>query len=258
MATALVRKPTPSIVRAISQHPEKHTINYERARDQHHQYVAVLESSGAKVIHLPQLNDYPDAVFIEDTAVTVEDKAYLCSMGAKSRHSEGLSVLRVLEKLLPVETIDSPIMLDGGDVLQTEEILFMGLSTRTNQQAIDFFRSRVSKTVISVPVSNCLHLKTAATYIGQDTLIVDPQRIDLSIFSNFKKIEITPEESYSTNVLAIGDSIIMAEGYPRLSGILASRGFKVLTTPMSEFEKADGGITCLSLILPNQITSTFS
>ena len=249
MTTALVRKPSPSFINAISKHPRKNFIDAEKAQTQHQLYVDALNQIGVKVIFIHIIEKQPDGVFIEDTALIFENEAFLCSMGAKSRREERISVLPELEKLLTVEIIQPPIIVDGGDVIQTEDTLFIGISGRTNQTAVDFFRSRQKKKVVPVPISGCLHLKTATTFIGRNTMIVDPEKVDSSFFSGFNIIRTSPPEAYSSNVLAIGDSIIMAKGYPNLAKTLTQQGFEVLPTPMSEFKKADGGVTCLSLII---------
>ena len=252
MFSALVRKPGSSFVRAISQHPEKKNIDLELARDQHQLYVATLELAGAEIIYLPELDDCPDAVFVEDTAIIVEGKAFICSMGAQRRKEERSSVLLALEKIFPTEIIDASISIDGGDILQTEDFFFIGLSKRTNTYAVDFFRKRTKKKVIPVTVPHCLHLKTAVSIIGRNTLIIDPKKISHKVFQGFNLLTTTPAESYAANALAIGDSVIMAEGFPKLTHSIKNLGLRVLQTPMSEFEKADGGITCLSLKISEQ------
>ena len=159
MALALVRKPGPSFIHAISQHPQKKDIDLNRGRKQHDRYVETLRQTGIKIYYLPELENQPDSVFVEDTAVIVEGKAFLCSMGEETRRGEIDSVSGALKKNLSVEVVDPTVMIDGGDVLQTENVLFIGLSKRTHASAINFFRSRIVKSVIPIPISKCLHLK---------------------------------------------------------------------------------------------------
>ena len=164
----------------------------QRNRQQWHFIVIrhrdTLNQIGIKVVFIPIMENQPDGVFIEDTALIFENEAFLCSMGAKSRRKERTSVLPELEKLLPVEIIEPPIMIDGGDVLQTKDSVFIGISGRTNQTAVDFFRFRQKKKVVPVPISGCLHLKTATTFVGRNTMIIDPDKVDSSFFSGFNII----------------------------------------------------------------------
>ena len=246
---ALVREPGISFVNALSEHSLKHTIQFARAKDQHRQYAHVLTQLGTDVIFLEALEEYPDSVFVEDTAVVTDETTYLCSLREKSRRGETDSLLPQLETTRKVEILKPPIFVDGGDVLQTERTVFIGLSNRTNQEAIDYFRFHLDRKVVSVPVNRCLHLKTAATYLGKNVIVADPSKIDTSVFSDFNVIEIPSKEHYATNTLALGDRVILPAGFPKLSQVLRNRGFEVFHVNMSEFEKANGGVTCLSLII---------
>ena len=249
-AIALVREPSPSFVDALSEHPLKGTIHFARAFEQHRQYVQALNQLGMDVLFLASLKDCPDGVFVEDTAVVTDEVAFLCSFKEESRQSETPSVLQELEKFRKIEVLEPPLLVDGGDVLQTEDTVFMGLSRRTNQEAVDFFQSRLDRKVVPVPVSHGLHLKTAATYLGKNIIVANPSKVDTSIFSSFEIIETTPSEQHAANGLAVGNQVILPAGFPRLARVLRGRGWEIFQVCMSEFEKADGGVTCLSLIIP--------
>ena len=246
---ALVREPSPSFVNALSEHPKKESIQFARALDQHRQYVLALHQLGVDVMLLDPLEDFPDSVFLEDTAVVTNEVAFLCSFKEESRRGEITVLLPELEKFRKVEVLKPPIFVDGGDVLQTEDTVFMGLSRRTNREAVDFFRSRLDRKVVPVPVTQSLHLKSAATYLGKKIIVADELKVDTSAFSGFEIIQTGPNEQYGANSLAVGDRVILPAGFPKLSQILRDRGFEVFQVGMSEFEKADGGVTCLSVII---------
>ena len=246
---AFVREPSPSFVNALSSHPQKDSIEFSRACDQHREYILALNRLGVEIMPLEPKGDYPDGVFVEDTAVVIEGEAYLCSLREKTRRGETVSILAKLKKCLSVEILKPPIFVDGGDVLQTENALFVGLSSRTNKEAVKFFRSRLDRKIIPVPVTQGLHLKTAVSYLGKNIIVVDSAKIDIAAFSSFEIIETDSREGYAANCLAVGDSVILPSGYPNLSKNLRDRGFEVFQVNMSEFEKADGGVSCLSLII---------
>jgi len=247
---AWVRPPTSSFVKALSSHPEKNSIQFQQALEQHQNYVTALQQAGLQVQTLNPLEEFPDSVFIEDNAVLFPGKALICAMRAPSRRGEGVHTRPVLETCLDIIDLDPSAHLDGGDVIQTEHTVYVGQSQRTGPEAIKALAQHTDKQVQPVKVLNGLHLKTGASYLGRNTLVIDPGSIDTEPFKELDCLETVPEESYAANCLAIRNKVIFAEGYPRLEGQLRERGWDILTIPMSEFEKADGGITCLSLIMP--------
>jgi len=247
---AWVRPPTPSFVKALSSHPDKGSIQFQKALEQHQNYVIALQQAGLQVKTLPPLEEFPDSVFIEDNAVLFPGKALICSMRAPSRQGEGAHTRPVLETCMDIFELDPSAHLDGGDVIQTEHAVYVGQSQRTGPEAINALEQHTDKPVIPVQVIKGLHLKTGASYLGRNTLLIDPESVDPEPFKEFDRLETGSEESYAANCLAIQNKVIFAEGYPRLEEQLQERGWDIQTIPMGEFEKADGGITCLSLILP--------
>lgn len=248
-AFALVRPPAPSFVHALSNHSEKKSIDFDRAVDQHRDYVEALQKAGVAVTRLEPLNGFPDSTFIEDNAVILEDRALLSAMKEESRKGETKHIRGPLERHLPVEILVPPAQIDGGDVLQTESTVFVGQSQRTNQQAAEALSKFTRKKVVTVPVHRGPHLKTFASYLGKNVLVIDPTSVEPSAFETFERIEVREEERYAANCLAVGGRVLMPEGFPDLAGRIAEHGFEVIPLAMSEFEKADGGVTCLSLIL---------
>ncbi len=247
---ALVRSPSSSFVGAISNHPDRETIKFQTALKQHNEYIKALRNSGIQVRTLPPLESFPDSVFIEDNAIILDNKALLCSMKSSTRKEEVFITKGVLEEFLQVEVLKSPVTIDGGDVLQTEKIIFIGQSSRTNHKAILELAKYSSKKIVPVDVKKDLHLKSSVSYLGNNTIVLDPLKINEIHFNGFKKITVDPKESYAANCLAIGDSVILPKGFPDLTETLFNQGWQPLPISMSEFEKADGGVTCLSLILP--------
>ena len=248
--TALVRQPGLTFPQALSEHPEKTGIDLITARHQHDGYVAALEQAGGKVKVLPPQDHLPDATFVEDIAVVLEDKILLCPMKEYSRREEIQSAVTTLRKTHTCVTIDSPATLDGGDVMVTPDSVFVGLSKRTNLRAIQAFSELTTKKVVPVAVTKGLHLKSATTFIGNNLLVIDPKRVDASNLKQFDWIVVPENESYSANCLALGKTVLMPAGFPNTREKIRAHGFKILELEMSEFEKADGGITCLSLIIP--------
>ena len=248
--TALVRKPGSNFSQALSEHPQKNNIDLASALLQHEGCVKALQELGGKVEHLPPQDHLPDATFVEDTAVILHDKILLCPMKEPSRQEEVQSIASVLKTHGDCMKLDSYATLDGGDVMQTPDAIFVGLSNRTNLQAITALAKLTSKKVIPVAVTKGLHLKSAATYLGNNLLIIDPSRVDSSNLQHFDWIEVTGSESYSANCLALGNIVLMPTGFPNVSVKIRAHGLEALELEMSEFEKADGGVTCLSLIIP--------
>jgi dimethylargininase len=246
---ALVREPGPDLIHAISGHHQKNQINFERAHDQHGQYVGALEQAGAEVVILAPLESFPDSPFVEDTAVIFEHQALICRMQAKSRRGEVASVAEEVGRYRTITHLKPPATLDGGDVLMTDQAVYVGQSTRTNREAVKAFADCSGKPCISVPVHRGLHLKSSVSFLGNNLLVLNPKNVDASAFEKFDWITVDENESYAANCLTLGKFILMPAGYPNLADKIRAHGFHIIELEMSEFEKADGSVTCLSLIL---------
>lgn len=254
---AFVRKPSSSFAQAISSHPEKHTIDVELACSQHQLYVSALEENGIEVITFPALEDCPDAPFVEDTTVVFDHVAVACSNKEKSRQGEGESIHLEIEKYRRIEPLPKSVTLDGGDVLSTEEKLFVGISSRTNLQAVDALAKFTRKPVVPVEVTFGLHLKTAATYLGKNILVLDSSSLKTNALGGFKWIETGESDRYASNCLAIGNTVLVAAGSKNVANKIREEGFKTTELDMSEFEKANGGPTCLSIVFEKYIDENF-
>lgn len=253
MRVALVREPAPLFVNALSNHPEKSKIDFNKACRQHNLYVEALKRAGITVICLKACKFLPDAPFIEDTALILEDRALISSMKAVSRQGETELVISELRKYRPLEILKPPIFIDGGDVLNAGGSLYVGVSRRTNLKAVEFLKTQTRKPVIPVPILKGLHLKSAVSCLNEETLLLDPSRIDTSALKKFQWIKVGEKESWAANCLVIGSNAIMPQGYPCLVKKVEDLGLNVISVPMSEFEKADGGVTCLSLIISDLV-----
>jgi dimethylargininase len=246
---ALVRRPSQNFANALSEHPEATSINPQKARQQHAAYCEALQIAGLDLEVLEPLDDFPDSVFIEDNAVILEGRAVLCSMKATSRWGETSFLADTLQSRLPVLRLQAPVFIDGGDILQTEDTVFVGQSQRTSSEAIEALQTLTPKKVVPVQVKKGLHLKTSVSFLGKNLLVINPSQIDTEPLSKFEWIEVDAEEAYAANCLTVGDHVILPAGFPKLEQRIQAHGFSTLPVDTSEFQKADGGVTCLSLLL---------
>ncbi len=251
MRLALTRQISPAIVHCELTHLERTPIDVDVARRQHEQYEQALRDLGCKVQRLPSGDDQPDSVFIEDTAVVLDEVAVIAQPGAASRRTELKEVENALQRHRMIQWIELPGTLDGGDVLRVGRRLFVGAGARTNAQGIAQLRAIVAPfgyTVHPVTIRDCLHLKSAATLVRGDMLLVNPQWLDLAPFGELKTLAIHPDEPFAANALRIGERVIHAEEFPRTREHLEREGIAVRPVPASELAKAEGGVTCCSLV----------
>ena len=246
--TALVRPPGTRFSEAISGHPQKKRIDQAKALIQHQNYVDTLKEVGGEILSLPPEDLLPDSTFVEDTAFIFGETAFLCSAKEETRRNEVESVAQELKDHLKIVNLEPYI--DGGDILNTPQAIYIGLSKRSNERAIQSLSQKIDKEIVSVPVVKGLHLKSAVSYLGNNILLIDPERVENDAFKNFQWIEVEEKDSYAANCLALGNQIIMPAGFPTIREKIIQHGFETVELEMSEFEKADGGVTCLSIILP--------
>jgi dimethylargininase len=246
---ALVRPPSKNFAHALSEHPESSSINFQKAQWQHSAYCEALQTAGLEVEVLEPLDDFPDSVFVEDNAIILEGQAVLCSMKEQTRREEPSFLASILRQRLPVIQLKPPVFIDGGDILQTEDTVFVGQSQRTNSEAVAALQSLTSKQVVPVQVKQGLHLKTAVSYLGKDLLIINPSHIETEPFSNFGWIEVDADETYAANCLTVENHVILPAGFPKLEYRIQESSLLTLPVEMSEFQKADGSVTCLSLLI---------
>jgi dimethylargininase len=244
---AITRDVASSIERAELTHLERVSISYDRAAAQHAEYRALLASLGCTVIDIPADDAHPDCVFIEDTAVVLDDVAVITRPGAESRRGEVGPVASLLADYRPLVRIEAPGTLDGGDVLVIGDRIFVGRSSRSNDEGIAQLRARTRREVVPVDLHGALHLKTAVTYLGRNTLLMNREWFDGTPFDGFQSIEVDAAEPFAANALLIGEIVVVPEAFPRTLAKLAE--FDVRTVAADELAKAEGGVTCCSLLL---------
>jgi len=252
MPIAVTRAISPRFNECEITHIERTPINLDIARAQHSQYVNALKQLGCEVLELPAEADLPDSVFVEDIAFILPHTAVITRPGADSRKPETESIIRALSPYINLIHLQEPATLDGGDVLVIGKNIFIGLSTRSNQDAIDQLRTILKNggyTVTGVELHDCLHLKSAVTRVDDDTLLINKDWVDTRHFERYELIEVDPSEPHAANCLPIGDSIIYPSSFPKTDARLKARGYKTVSVEVDELAKAEGAVTCCSLIL---------
>ncbi len=251
MLTAIMRRVSPCIRKCELTYLTRRPIDIRRARQQQQAYERLLSGLGLHVISLPAEQELPDAVFVEDTAVVTDEVAVVTTMGCAARRREVDSISPVLEKYRLLQSINGAGVLEGGDVVQVGRTLFVGVSTRTNVNGIAQLSEIVTPydyEVRPVQVKGCLHLSTGCGFIGRNTILANPSWVDLSPFEGFEIINVSPSEPWGANARTLADHVLISASSPQTAARIRERGFPVLPVAISEFEKAEGGLTCLSLI----------
>src|SRR5581483_1703385 len=213
------------------------------------QYEETLASLGYTIVHLPDTPELPDSVFVEDTAVVTDEIAIITRPGAASRRPETVTVADALRQYRPIVHIQEPGTLDGGDVLRIGKRFFVGRSDRTNEQGIERLRMYLTPfgySVEEVVLNDCLHLKTAVTALNETMVLLNPAWVRMP---GFETIETDPAEAFAANVLLTPRGVMMSAAFPRTIERVRSRGIDVHPVDASELAKAEGGLTCCSLLL---------
>ena len=249
---AITREISAALCECELTHLARVPIDVAVARTQHGVYESVLEDAGCRVERLETEGQMPDSVFVEDVAVVFDELALLTRPGAESRRCEMPAIAAALARYRPLQEIQSPATVDGGDVLVAGRRVFVGRSTRTNDDAVSQMRrilARHGYTVTEVVVRGCLHLKSAATSLGGDQLLVNRDWIDPTAFEGFALVDVAPGEPSAANVLRLADRVIVASAFPRTADRIAALGLRVDRIDVSELAKAEGAVTCCSLIV---------
>ena len=249
---ALTREVSPAITRCELVHLERRPIDVDLARAQHRTYEAALRGEGCRVRTLPAEADLPDSVFVEDTAVVFDELAVITRPGAESRRPETAAVAAVLAEYRPLVTIAAPGTMDGGDVLVVGRAVFVGATDRTNRAAIDQLCAALAPhgyRVEAVPVRGCLHLKSAATLVAPDTVLCNPRWVAPETFAGVRVLEVTDGEPGAANGLLVGERVLYPSSFPKTAARLAAQGIALLSVNVSELQKAEGAVTCCSLLI---------
>ena len=252
MTIAITREISPRFAECEITHIERIPIDMDLARRQHQAYVNALRTVGCDIIELASEPDLPDSVFVEDTAVILPEVAVITRPGADSRKPETESIVQALSPLIKLVRVREPATVDGGDVLVLGKSIFVGLSTRSNLDAIKQLNEMLGEygySVTGVALHDCLHLKSAVTRVDDKTLLINKNWVDTSCFENNDLIEVDSAEPHAANCLPIGDSIVYPTVFPKTSARLEARGYNVISVDVSELAKAEGAVTCCSLII---------
>ncbi len=248
---AITREVSPSINNCELSFHQRQLIDVSKAIAQHKAYQDCLSELGVEIVSLPAEPELPDAVFVEDPAVVLDEVAIISNMGASSRRPEARSLAEVLSRYRPLKFLVEPATLEGGDVMRVDRLLFVGLSQRTNQQGVDQLAEVLRPydyQVRAVEMRDCLHLKSACSYIGKNTLLVNQSSLGTERLREFELINVPIEEPAAANALLVKDVIIISDSFPKTRTLLERRGFHVRTLDCSELQKAEAGVTCTSLI----------
>jgi dimethylargininase len=245
---AIVRRPGKNFADGITSSKLGKPI-YEKSLAQHKAYCEALKKCGVEPIVLQADERYPDGCFVEDTAVVAEQAAVITKPGDQARLGEEEKIAEVISKHKKTERIMLPGTLDGGDVLRIGKHFYIGMSQRTNEKGaaqLSAILGRYGFSVSKIEVKDALHLKTEVAYLGNDTVICTEAFADL--FKDFKQITVDPNEAYAANCLRVNDYLLIPAGFPKTKAQISALGFDIIELEMSEFQKMDGGLTCLSLL----------
>lgn len=247
---ALTHLPSPRASECLVTYIERQPIDLTLLNHQHEMYRRMLADAGVEVRVLDVNREHPDCVFIEDTAVVLDELAVMASFGPPSRRAEPGGIELELRRFRSTARITPPGTLEGGDVVRVGRKLLVGASSRTNAQGIEALRRVAPRyEVIAIPVHGCLHLKSACTALPDGRLLVNRAWLAADQLVGFDLIEVDPSEPHAANVVAMGERVGMASAYPKTAERLASLGFDVQTVDLSELAKAEGCATCLSLLI---------
>src|SRR5262245_16601424 len=249
---ALTREVSPQIGSCELTHLQRQPIDVAVARLQHRQYESCLASLGCVVQRLPVAPEFPDAVFVEDTCVVLDELAVVTRPGAESRRAETQTVAQAMSAYRELRFIDPPGTLDGGDVLCLGKRVFVGLSGRTNQAGSDQLRALLARhgySVTTVSLSGCLHLKSAVTQVAEQTVLVNRDWVEPSVFGAVDLIDVDRSEPFGANALMVGDAVVYPAAFPRTRARLEANGIRVKNVDVSELAKAEGGVTCCCLLV---------
>ncbi len=252
MPTALTRATSPLLVDCELTHLKRDPIDIDKAEEQHREYEKALEKMGYSLRRLPETPHLADGVFVEDAAVVFPEVGIITRPGAESRRPETDTMATVLKEYRELRFIDAPGTIDGGDVLTLGKHVYIGDSQRTNRSAIQQFADILKPfgyTVTAIPVTKCLHLKTALTPLEDDLLLINPNWVDGDIFDDHQTETVHPDEPFGANLMRRGNYAICPKAFPKTAELLTQKGYDVITVNQSELAKAEAGLTCCSVIV---------
>ena len=256
MLIALTREISSAIAKCELTHLPRVPIDIDRARAEHRDYEDALSAAGCSVTRLPSGDGLPDSVFIEDAAVVFDELAIITLPGAESRRRETPRVADELSRYRTLRFIEPPATLEGGDVLVVDRRVYVGRSSRTNKGGVaemQMMLAVVNYSITPVEVTGCLHLKSAVTAVGDRLLLINPKWVKRDTFVGCDVVDVDPAEPFAANALKVGDQVIYPATFPRTAERLQSRGVRLRIIDVSELAKAEGAVTCCSLIFESRM-----
>jgi dimethylargininase len=251
MLTAITRAVSSALTNCELSFIERKPIDLAKARAEHHNYELLLGKLGAKVISLPEQPELPDSMFVEDPAIVLDEVAIICPLGTETRRKEAPTIAAALEKFRKLAYIKLPGTLEGGDVLRVGKKFYVGVTRRSNPEGIRQLAVIVGAygyELTGVPVTGCLHLKSAVTFLGRNTLLGNRAWFDWNRMQGFEWVDVHPAEAHAGNALPIGERVIFPVSFPHTAELIKAKGFNVELLAISELQKAESGLTCSSLL----------
>jgi dimethylargininase len=251
MLTAITRAVSPALADCQLTFMAREPIDLARARLQHHAYEQLLAAAGARVVSLPPEPGLPDSMFVEDPALVLPELAVVFPLGTESRRPEAASIAAALRPYRSLSHVRLPGTVEGGDILRLDRKLFIGLSARSNAEGVAQLERIVAPygyQVTAIPVTGCLHLKSAVTSLGGNLLLANRAWFDASVFRGYEWVEVDAAEPHAGNALVLDGMVVFPASFERTRARIEARGFAVTPLDISELQKAESGLTCSSLL----------
>jgi dimethylargininase len=251
MLIAITRGVSPALAECELSFIPRQPINLAIAQQQHHGYETILEQLGARVIALPAERTLPDSMFVEDPALVLDELAVIFPLGTETRRREAATIASALASFRKLARVELPGTIEGGDILRLGRKLYVGLTTRSNAEGISQLATIVTPfgyEVIGVPVTGCLHLKSAVTSLGENTLLANRAWFESSLIKDHEWVDVDPAEPHAGNALTIAGTVVFPASFPRTRARIEARSFHVAPLDISELQKAESGLTCSSLL----------
>jgi dimethylargininase len=246
---ALVREPGDRYPSCISSHPLHYTVDTIKARVQHEKYCETLSDLGLEVIYISRDDVHPDSCFIEDNAIVYGGRALICRMAKESRRGEQLELEDVLREYMLVKWVTGAATLEGGDVVHLHDRLISGVTQRTNIEGVDQMRDWFKISVDTIVDTSIVHLKSYLTSLGRGKVIVTEKYSDHTALSGLETLTVPEREKYAANTLTVGNTVLIPNGNPKTTIMLKEAGYDVISIDVSEFEKCEGALRCLSILI---------
>jgi dimethylargininase len=251
MLTAITREVSRSLADCELTWLQREPIDIDKARAQHRQYEQCLEALGAHVISLPALESHPDAVFVEDPAIVLDEVAVITTMGCESRRGERESLAEALAAFRALIRMRDPAKLEGGDVMRIGKDLFVGLSARTDLAGVQQLAGALKPfgyRVTPVELRDCLHLKSACSFLGDGCVLINRAYLNTEPLRSYRFVDVAPDEPGAANALLVNGTVVIPSAFPATADLLRKAGFPVREVDVTELLKAESGVTCSSLL----------